>query len=139
MPLPPYILNNFWLKIFSLILACLIWFAIQSNQSGFKFSQGLFSPRARTLELRCSIRLLVSPNNHSAFIIEPQGVIVKIDGEDSVLKKLTPESIQAYVVVSDAPNPGGQAKVEVTVPDDVALREVVPDHVSVQTSSSTNK
>ena len=36
MSLPPYILNNFWLKIFSLILACLIWFAIQSNQSGFK-------------------------------------------------------------------------------------------------------
>ena len=139
MSLPPIILNNLWLKIFSLILATLIWFAMQSNQSGFKFTQGLFSPRAKTLELRCPIRVLVSPNNHSAFHIEPQGVIVKVEGDDSVLKKLTPESIQAYVKLADAPNLSGFVRVEAIVPDDVILKEVFPDQVSVQASSSINK
>ena len=42
MPLRPFIIENLWLKIFSLILAMLIWFAIQSTQSDYRFPQGLF-------------------------------------------------------------------------------------------------
>src|SRR6266550_3076942 len=100
MPLRPFIVHNLWLKIFSLFFATLIWFAIQSNQSNQsnnKFSQSLFAPRLQTLELRCPVTVMTAPGVGSAFNVQPSGVIVKVRGEDAILKNLVPENIQAYV------------------------------------------
>ena len=135
MSLPPFILHNFWLKIFSVILAGLIWFAIESNQSGFN----LFSPRLKPRELRSPIRLMLSPNNRSTFNVEPKEVVVKVSGEDSVLKKLSPDNVRAYVRLNDAPDLSGLFHVEVIVPADVTLQEVVPDQVSVQLAGPASK
>ena len=131
------ILDNLWLKSFSLILAILIWVAIQSNQSDNKFS--LFPPRPHTAEFPCPVRVLLSPASRSLFNVEPASVMVKVYGDDAVLKKLAAQSIQAYVRPADQPNLDYLFRVEVVVPRDVTIKEIIPEHVSVRLINSTNK
>ncbi len=134
MSLRLFILHNFWLKILSLVLACGIWLTI----SDYKSAQSLFGSRFPTLELRCPVTVMVSPNSRSVVTVEPNGVIVKVRAEDAVLKKLTPENIQAYVRLPDVPNLSHPFRVEVIVPPEVTLKEVVPDQVSLRWAGSTN-
>ena len=133
------ILDNLWLKSFSLILAILIWVAIQSNQSDNKFSQTLFPPRPHTAEFACPVRVMISPASRSLFTVEPSGIMVKVYGDDAVLKKLTAQNIEAYVRPSDQPNLDYLFRVEVVVPRDVTVKEIIPEHVSVRLINSTNK
>ena len=130
MPLRPFIFENLWLKVFSLILATLIWFAIQSNQ----LPQNLFSPRAQ--ELRCPVNVMVPPGNPTAFKVEPGVVLVKLRADEAVLKKLSSETIHAYVTITDAPSLNHLFRVQVIVPRDVTLKEVVPNEVSVKAADS---
>jgi len=139
MPLRPFIVHNLWLKIFSLFFATLIWFAVQSNQSDYKLSQSLFTPRLQTLELRCPLTVMTSPGSGSTFNVQPSGVIVKVRGEDGALRNLAPESIQAYVKLTEGPHVSRLLRVEVIVPKEVIFREVIPDQVSVQWIASTNR
>ena len=139
MPLRAFILQNLWLKIFSLFFATLIWFAIQPNRSEYKFPHSLFPPRVPTLELRCPVTVMTSPDNRATWTVEPREVLVKVQGEEAVLRKLTPESIQAYINLIDVRNLSRLFRVEVIVPRDVTLEEVMPDQVTVQSAASTEK
>ncbi len=131
MPLRYLILHNFWLKVFSLFFATLIWFALQPNKADYKFPQSLF-PRPKTLELRCPITVMTAPGNHSPYKLDPSAVIVVVEGEDAILKRLTPENIQVYVKLTDVPNFTRLFRVEVIVPHEVTFKEVMPDQISVQ-------
>jgi len=123
------ILHNFWLKAFSLFFAGLIYFAIQSSQSDFRFPTPFPSPE---LEVRCPVAVLDAPASHTAFQLEPAGVVVKVTGKDATLKKLVPETIQAYVRLIGVSNLRRSFRVEVIVPPEVTLKEVAPEQVFVQ-------
>ena|SRR6266404_4410051 len=130
MALRSFILHNLWLKLFSLFFATLIYFAIQSSQSDFRFPGALFpSPE---LEVRCPVAVMDAPGSHATFMIEPSGVVVKVLGKDAVLKKLVPESIQAYVRLTGVSNLRRSFRVEVIAPPEVTVKEVAPDQVFVQ-------
>ena len=133
------LLDNLWMKSFSLILAILIWVAIQSNQSDNKFSQTAFPARPHTAEFPCPVRVMLSPASRSLFNVEPASVVVKVYGDDAVLKKLATQNIQAYVRPADQPNLDYLFHVEVVVPRDVTFKEVIPEHVSVRLINTTNK
>jgi len=133
------ILDNLWMKSFSLILAILIWVAIQSNQADNKFPQTLFPRPPHTAEFPCAVRVMVSPASRSLFNVEPASVIVRVHGDDAVLKKLDAQTIQAYVLPADQPNLDYLFRVEAVVPRDVTVQEIIPDHVSVRLINSTNK
>jgi len=138
MSLRPFIFQNLWLKLFSLILAILIWLAIQSNQSDHQLLHLLFP--AQTRELQCPITVMTTPVTRSVLRIEPGTVAVKVRaGDAAVLKNLRPESIQAYVRLPDLPNLSRLLRVEVIVPRDVSLKEVIPEQVYVQASAATEK
>ena len=139
MPFRTLILNNFWLKVFSLVLATLIWFAIQSNQTNSRFPQTLLAPKFHTAALSCPVRIITSPTSRAAYNIEPERVIVRVRGDEAVLSKLTPDSIQAYIRPTNSPNLNNLFRVEVIVPRDVSLKEVSPEEVLVQSIISTNK
>ena len=139
MPLRPFIFENLWLKSFSLILAILIWVAIQSNPSDYRFVQNLFPPRLQMLEIRCPIAVMASPGSRATFNLEPGTVIVKVRGEDAVLKKLSPENFQVYVRLPELLKLNRLFPVEVIVPHEVTLKEVVPDQVSVKPADAPEK
>ncbi len=134
MPFRALILNNLWLKLFSLFFATLIYFAIDT-----KSPQALFGSRLPTLELRCPVSVMAPPGSHSTFTLKPASVLVKIRGEDAALKKLTPESIPAYIRLADVPKPAGLFRVELNIPREVTLEEVMPEQVSVQPSTSNDQ
>ena len=130
MHLRSFILHNLWLKVFSLFFAALIYFAIESSQSDFKFPGTLFpSPE---LEVRCPVAVMDAPGSHASFLIEPSGVVVKVLGKDAVLKKVVPESIQAFVRLTAVSNFRRSFRVEVIAPPEITVKEVVPDQVFVQ-------
>jgi hypothetical protein len=56
-----YILDRFWLKLFSFILATLIWFTVQSKtQTPFRFATNPFRTK-ETREISRPVRLIVLP------------------------------------------------------------------------------
>ena len=139
MALRPLIFENLWLKSFSLILAILIWVAIQSNPSDYHLVQNLFPPRLQMLEIRCPIAVMTAPGSHATFNLEPGTVIVKVRAEDAVLKKLSPENFQVYVRLPEMLKLNRLFPVEVIVPREVTLKEVVPDQVSVNPADAPDK
>lgn len=134
-----FILHNFWLKIFSLFFATLIYFAIQPSPSETGFPQSLFPPHLPTLELRCPVAILAAPGANPGFFIQPSAALVKVEGAEPVLRQLTPENIQVYVKLTDVLNPNRAFRVEVVVPRNVTLKEVTPDQVTVQVSKPADK
>src|SRR5712692_5049513 len=131
MSLRAFILENVWLKLVSLFLASLIWFAIQSSQSGAKFPSSLFH-RVKTLELRCPVSILSSPRSRPALTLEPASVVVKVRADEAILKKLASGGLQPYVRAEDVQDIKGVFRVEIVVPPGVTLQEIVPEQVMVQ-------
>ncbi len=128
-----FILKNFWLKVFSLVLAALIWFVLQANFQT-EIPQNPFRPR-KVREFRCPVTLLISPSDRHLYTIEPAEVTIKINGDSSTLAEMDAEDIEAYVNLSAVRIPEGNLRVEAIVPHDVTLRSIVPAHVYVKPSS----
>jgi len=119
-----FILNRFWLKLFSLAMASLLWFAIQSNQYAERPSE--------TRDFRRPVAIPTSASKRRVFKLEPNEVDVRVGGRPELLKKLHPEDIHVHVKFTDAPNPQGSFPVEVSVPREVTLQWVWPSHVHVE-------
>jgi YbbR domain-containing protein len=125
------ILNNFWLKIFSLVLAIMIWLAVHSNiSSQSSRSQNPF--RLPDNGFARPIMLMTAPNDHQGYVVEPLAVNVKVKGDSDSLKKLNPNDIQVYVRLTRAMDTSGAFPVEVKLPRNVTLQQVWPSHVHVE-------
>jgi YbbR domain-containing protein len=126
------ILNNFWLKTFSLVLAVMVWLAIHSNiRTESMASQNPFRVPDNG-EFARPIMLHVAPTDRQAYVVNPLSVNVKVNGDPDVLKKLNPEDIQAYVRLTDVQNPVGAFPVQVNLPRNVTLQQLWPSHVHVE-------
>ena len=126
------ILNNFWLKTFSLVLAVMIWLAIRSNiRTELSGSQNPFRPPANDQFAR-PIMLMTAANDHQAYVVDPLSVNVKINADPEALKKLNPNDIQVYVRLMDVLDVHGAFPVEVKLPRNVTLQQVWPSHVHVE-------
>lgn len=129
-----FILHNFWLKLFSLLLATLIWFAIHFwIESGNPQPQSpIINPGAPQF-YRIPVRLLMQPGDKRMFKVEPDQVIVKVSGEAAVLRDLSPDEIYVFVdlrTVRSARDTNQQVKLD--IPNGVALMDVVPRSVIVE-------
>ena len=133
MSLRALILHNFWLKLFSLLLATLIWFAIHFwIEGGNRQPQNpITNPITRQL-FRLPVRVLTKPGDERIFKVEPQEVSVSITGEAAVLRDLSSKSISVYVDVANirsARETNQQVKVD--VPKEITA-DVVPRTVNVE-------
>ncbi len=127
-----FIFRNFGLKVFSLVLAALIWFAIQAQlHTGARFPGNPFRP-LETREFHRPITVLASATNRLALRIEPKEVHVKVIGDASTIKKLQAHEIQVFVKLTDAPRLEGSFPIEVILPRDVNLQDLQPSHVSIE-------
>jgi YbbR domain-containing protein len=124
-------LHNFGLKLFSLVLATLIWFAIESNlPSDSRFASALGRP-APTREFRRPVGVLVSSVRNQGFTIEPEDVDVVVTGDPAVLRKLHENEIQVYVRLTDVAQTRGAFRLEVALPAELRLLQVQPSRVAV--------
>src|SRR5687768_5966202 len=105
MPFRDYILDRFWLKLFSFILATLIWFTVQSKlRSNAQPDRPAWNPfrSVETREVTRQVRLVTLPTTRRFFRIEPVEVHITIKGKPRDLDRLNPSDIQAQVNLTDA-------------------------------------
>ena len=128
-----YILDRFWLKLFSFILATLIWFTVQSKtQTPFRFATNPFRTK-ETREISRPVRLLLLPTTRRFFKPEPVEVRVTIRGNPAVLDRLNPGEIDAQVNLTDATDSAASYRVKAeNIPPGIEVIEIVPAMVMVE-------
>jgi|SRR6185503_13099246 len=128
-----YILDRFWLKLFSFILATLIWFTVNSTIQVERFSGSSLLPHSGDRrDFSRIIRVDTLPTNRKLFKIEPQNVIITIRGKNATLEAIQPSSIQPYVIVPDTPDSPAPYPIEVrNLPPKVSLERISPPNVMV--------
>ena len=128
------ILNNFWWKLFSLLLAALTWVTIQTV---LERDQTLVQSPITTVSTRefpsVSLHLMASSFNTNRFRTIPPDVTVELSGSEDVLKGVEAKEITAFVEVTDI----GDEKltrrdVHVMSPRNLKLGGVRPPNVSVE-------
>ena len=126
------ILNNFWLKAFSVVLATMVWLAIHANiRTETSGSQNPFRLPEPDKFAR-PISLKVAANDRQAYNVDPLSVTVKVNADMDVLNKLNPNDIQVYVDLTRSTNVPGTFPVIVEVPRNISLQTVSPSHVHIE-------
>jgi YbbR domain-containing protein len=141
MALRDYIVNHFWWKLLSLLLAALAWLTINTM---LQKEESLQTSPVVTSSTRSfamvPVTLLTSPFNTNRFRTYPETVSVDIGGTAGDLQKLQPGQIQAFVNVADA----GEEKqfrkpIQIQVPKDFAVMSMTPTNASVERITSSAK
>jgi hypothetical protein len=151
MSLRTFIEHNYWLKLFSLLLATLIWFiirplAIQTGKrpEAIQLQQpGTFLPATGIVEgsfSRLPVMVLSSAADPRSFRIEPPEVSIEVSGPKDLMKDLTARDIQVLVDLTDllVTRPPGQLtnafarKLTVNTPPGVNLVRVEPSAVRIE-------
>lgn len=134
MPLRDYILDRFWLKLFSFILATLIWFTIHNVQMESQVASNPFR-RVESREYDRTVRLVTSPTNQRRFKVEPVQVRITVRANASVLDRIKQSDLQPYVILTDAVDSPAPYLIEVkNMPQNVGIRleRVSPSTVIVE-------
>lgn len=128
-----YILDRFWLKLFSFILATLIWFTVSStNRPEGRGIAGIWG-RGDTRELVRPVRLLMLPTTRRSFKVEPGEVRITVRGKPADLERLGPSDVQAQVSLIDAVDSAASYPVDArNVPRTVEVVEIVPSMVMAE-------
>jgi YbbR domain-containing protein len=125
-----YILNNFWWKLLSLLLAALTWLTIETAFQRDEARRK--SPMVNTSTVTFSavpITLMTSATNTNRFTVNPTTVSVEVSGESNELYTLQTQGIKAFVDVSDA---GDQKQFR------RPIQMPLPGNLKVASLSSTN-
>lgn len=119
------VLEDIWLKLFSLALAILIWFTVTF------VSQKDVRTDTRVL-VNLPVSLLSSVEDVHNFKVNPDRVKVTVQGDFETLQRLQSEGVRARVDLTGiAAGHELRKPVEVSVPAGVTFLRVVPDHVQV--------
>lgn len=129
-----YILNNFWLKVFSLIMAGMIWFAVQSALQGDnRFSQNPFYP-LETREYTKTIAVVARAEDSKKYKIDPPEARVTVRGNKAIFRNLKISDLQVYVDLTESTASHGPQPVRVNLSRLGATQiEVRPQFVTVET------
>jgi YbbR domain-containing protein len=124
--------RDFWLKLFSLVLAILIWLTVSFVQSGG--GRNFFTNGAIPEQTYYNIPVLVmsSAADVRDFKVSPSVVEVIVRGEARSLKDLQTKDIRALIDLTGIESSRGLRKrIEVTTPAGITLVQVIPDEVEV--------
>ena len=132
--LQAFIRHNFWLKLFSFLLATLIWFTINFGiKNNFQSSQNpITNPMTREF-VHLPVRILARPGDSRIFKVEPDEVIVSLTGEEAVLRDLTPKNFTAFVDLANVRSSHEtNQQVRLDIPDGVTVIKMSPRAVNVE-------
>jgi YbbR domain-containing protein len=125
MPLRSLFLDHLWLKVFSLILATLIWLTVHANIDR--------ETREETRRFhQVPISLLTDSAERRAYVIEPAQVTVSVKGPKAVLDELKLDDIHTYVELANHAGATANYRVEVHVPAGFTVALVTPRIVFVR-------
>ena len=134
------IVKDFWLKLFSLALAGLIWFtvniAIKNNISPTATLS--LAPTDQVVLRDVPVIILASAAQQRALTVTPNTVEVTVQGDLSTVRNIRKQEVRVMVDLSD-PNieQNSRRRVEVSVPAGLSHVRVEPEEVQV-VADSTN-
>ena len=134
MSLRAFIQHNFWLKLFSFVLATLIWFAIHFGIKGdFKLPQNaITTPSTREFSRR-PVRILTRSGDNRVFRVEPDQVFVRVTGEAAVLRELSPQNIAVFVDLANVRSAREtNQRVRLDIPVGVTVITIAPRAVNIE-------
>lgn len=127
------LLHNFWWKLFSAVLATMIWLAVNATLSNEAVLTRRFTPATFTRKFsRLPIMVMTTTNEHRAVTIEPGDVSVLVRGPRELLDSLLEQDVQVFLDLKDFKDLTGDFSVIVHVPP--GIKEVVtfPERVTVR-------
>ena len=124
MSLRSLLFDQLWLKIFSLVLAMLIWLAVRGN-----LSKGENDTVRKFRHL--PVMLLTDANERRALVVEPEVVDVTVRGPAGLLDDLSERDIEAFVRVQGGRDMG-TFTVEIHTPPGVHLFLLTPGRALVR-------
>lgn len=125
------ILQNFWLKLFSLVLATMIWFAIFGAQNNLRVDRPVLGTVTRKLE-GVPITVMKSAADLRAFKVEPSAVEITVSGPLAKVQALTPQQVEVFINLTDMNDTVGPTKkILVHLPADIALLGVAPTEARI--------
>lgn len=121
--LKKYILNNLKLKILSVFLAVLFWFAVSYTGD-------------TKITISAPVNLINIPQHHIVKGIDPDRVLLSISGPVSIMKNLRAKDINIKLDLTDikkGKNALNLLKENVSLPNGVKLEDIKPDFINVDT------
>ena len=126
------VVKDFWLKLFSLVLAILIWLTVQ-----FSISKEV-SPWAALIGRAVDEKVLVVPVSvptvdARTVAFAPAEVQLTLRGDPKLLKTTGPEDIRAIVDLAGVQMADGLSRrVQVILPPGISYTQLIPDAVEVR-------
>jgi YbbR domain-containing protein len=126
-------LRDFWLKLFSLALAVLIWLTITFTKEGSPL-QHLGATGSERTYFNIPVNVMLSASDvaeRQGVTLSPREVEVKVRADAKRIDELQPRDIRALVDLRGIESGGLRKRIDVTTPAGVTLIEVVPDEAEV--------
>lgn len=127
------LLHNFWLKIFSLGLATMIWVTIHIGITrDFSLTNpSLTHPSRQFVTLPISV--VTQPGDGRVFKITPKEVTATIDGEEAIVRRMGTKDIKVYVDLTDLKSGAvTNSELRADAPREVTVVGLVPTVVSIE-------
>jgi YbbR domain-containing protein len=132
------VLKDFWLKLFSFALACLVWFTVNiafKNDISPVASLSL-TPTDQQVFRDLPIVVLAPANQTGAYSVSPKTATVTLQGAAADIKNLRKQDVRLVVDLSDlASSRDSRKRIEVSTLAGVTHVRVEPQEVQVVTES----
>ena len=124
--------QDFWLKIFSLALAVLIWITVSFAIRNENIVTSGFTVNAPSRIFYVPVLMVSAAADVRQFHVQPNRVEVTVRGEAEVLGRLLDKDIRVLVDLTDIESARGvRKKVEVSTPPGVTHVKVFPEDVEI--------
>jgi YbbR domain-containing protein len=121
--------RNFWLKLFSVVLATAIWMEIKSGSTSAPVPT--FNPVQDSLQV--PVQIMAQPADGRIFQVRPESVIISITGESAILNKYRRKDYKAYIDLTDVRREEAPThEVRLDIPQGVTLLKITPQVVSLE-------
>jgi YbbR domain-containing protein len=128
------VVKDFWLKLFSLVLAILIWLTVQFSISKEVSPWSALIGRAVD-EKVLTVPVSVPTADARTVTVDPAQVQVTLRGDPKLLKSLGAEDIRAIVDLTGVEMADGLSRhVQVILPAGISYTQLSPDAVEVRVS-----
>jgi len=133
------IFDHLWLKVFSLVLATLIWLAVHANLQNEPVLGRKFGKDSTFSFVHRPILVLFESSDHPIVSVVPQHASITIEGPANLVDNLKDDDVDVFVRVSDRQPLGTNFPVHVRLPAGATLKRVDPLSAKVSASNPPDK